>query len=176
MQGTLQAALLEQGNLYLSNQVVQQGGALFRPATAASALLCRVTGNKASVEYIARTKRKGVPHHAKAGNINSALLKETPGKVRRRLAPVAVECGFVGCSWPGLGIDASIWHLVAQLTGRTHPPGIQGTNASGEKGVPGAVYSAAAAPSSWLPPSLTAPLFVWLPWCRASSCWSWTAM
>ena len=30
--------------------------------------------------YVARDKVKGVPHHAKAGNINSALLKESPGK------------------------------------------------------------------------------------------------
>ena len=31
---------------------------------------------KASVHYLARDKVKGVPHHAKAGNINSALMME----------------------------------------------------------------------------------------------------
>ncbi len=31
--------------------------------------------------YVGREKVKGVPHHAKAGNINSCLLKEGPGKV-----------------------------------------------------------------------------------------------
>jgi hypothetical protein len=31
--------------------------------------------------YCGRSKVKGVPHHAKAGNINSCLLKEGPGKV-----------------------------------------------------------------------------------------------
>ena len=36
-------------------------------------------GRQASLHYIARDKVKGVPHHAKAGNINSALLKEGPG-------------------------------------------------------------------------------------------------
>lgn len=33
----------------------------------------------AQIAYVARDKVKGVPHHAKAGNINSALLKEAPG-------------------------------------------------------------------------------------------------
>lgn len=36
-------------------------------------------GRQASLHYIARDKVKGVTHHAKAGNINSALLKEGPG-------------------------------------------------------------------------------------------------
>jgi cellulose synthase (UDP-forming) len=35
----------------------------------------------AAVEYIGRDKSEGVPHHAKAGNINSCLLKEGQGKV-----------------------------------------------------------------------------------------------
>lgn len=39
----------------------------------------------ANIVYIGREKRKGVPHHAKAGNINSAILKEGPGKVCRVL-------------------------------------------------------------------------------------------
>ena len=33
-----------------------------------------------SLVYLARQKVKGIPHHAKAGNVNSALLKESPGK------------------------------------------------------------------------------------------------
>lgn len=37
-----------------------------------------------NIVYIARDKVKGVPHHAKAGNINSCLLKEGPGKVSYR--------------------------------------------------------------------------------------------
>ncbi len=37
-------------------------------------------GREAELVYICRDKVKGVPHHAKAGNINSALLKEAPGK------------------------------------------------------------------------------------------------
>jgi hypothetical protein len=36
-------------------------------------------GREANLSYLARTKVKGVPHHAKAGNINSALLKESEG-------------------------------------------------------------------------------------------------
>ena len=36
-------------------------------------------GRQASLHYIARDKVKGVPHHAKAGNINSAMLKEGAG-------------------------------------------------------------------------------------------------
>eukprot|EP00882_Tetradesmus_deserticola_P014856 GHRQ01015809.1.p1 GENE.GHRQ01015809.1~~GHRQ01015809.1.p1 ORF type:complete len:205 (-),score=52.99 GHRQ01015809.1:155-769(-) len=36
-------------------------------------------GREANLSYLARTKVKGVPHHAKAGNINSALLKECEG-------------------------------------------------------------------------------------------------
>ncbi len=31
---------------------------------------------EAKIVYVARKKVKGVPHHAKAGNINSCLLKE----------------------------------------------------------------------------------------------------
>ncbi|WIA20656.1 hypothetical protein OEZ85_005032 [Tetradesmus obliquus] len=33
----------------------------------------------AQIVHVARQKVRGVPHHAKAGNINSALLKEGPG-------------------------------------------------------------------------------------------------
>ena len=33
--------------------------------------------------YVGRDKVKGVPHHAKAGNINSCLLKEGACKVGR---------------------------------------------------------------------------------------------
>ena len=36
---------------------------------------------EAKIVYVGREKVKGVPHHAKAGNINSCLLKEGPGKV-----------------------------------------------------------------------------------------------
>jgi cellulose synthase (UDP-forming) len=35
----------------------------------------RYMGRGASLRYAVREKRKGVPHHAKAGNINSTLLK-----------------------------------------------------------------------------------------------------
>lgn len=34
----------------------------------------RLMGRRAKLEYVARQKKKGVPHHAKAGNINSCLL------------------------------------------------------------------------------------------------------
>ncbi|KAF6262258.1 hypothetical protein COO60DRAFT_1677084 [Scenedesmus sp. NREL 46B-D3] len=37
-------------------------------------------GREAELRYVARIKAKGTPHHAKAGNINSALLKESEGK------------------------------------------------------------------------------------------------
>ena len=47
-----------------------------RPATCLPALQ-----REANIVYVAREKVKGVPHHAKAGNINSCLLKEGPGKV-----------------------------------------------------------------------------------------------
>ena len=40
---------------------------------------CRYMGRQASLHYVARDKVKGVAHHAKAGNINSALLKEGSG-------------------------------------------------------------------------------------------------
>lgn len=40
---------------------------------------CRYMGRDAQLLYLAREKAKGVPHHNKAGNINSALLKESPG-------------------------------------------------------------------------------------------------
>lgn len=39
----------------------------------------RYMQREAQLIYIARQKVQGVPHHAKAGNINSALLKESPG-------------------------------------------------------------------------------------------------
>jgi hypothetical protein len=39
--------------------------------------------------YLGRDKVKGVPHHAKAGNINSCLLKEGAGKVRTAAAGAA---------------------------------------------------------------------------------------
>jgi cellulose synthase (UDP-forming) len=37
-------------------------------------------GRAARVEYVARDKVPGVPHHAKAGNINSCLLKFSHGR------------------------------------------------------------------------------------------------
>jgi cellulose synthase/poly-beta-1,6-N-acetylglucosamine synthase-like glycosyltransferase len=37
-------------------------------------------GREAELRYVARIKAKGTPHHAKAGNINSALLRESEGK------------------------------------------------------------------------------------------------
>jgi hypothetical protein len=40
---------------------------------------CRAVGRDAQLLYIARDKAKGVSHHAKAGNINSCLLKEGAG-------------------------------------------------------------------------------------------------
>ncbi len=36
-------------------------------------------GSKATLRYIARKKIPGVPHHAKAGNINNALMNEGTG-------------------------------------------------------------------------------------------------
>jgi cellulose synthase (UDP-forming) len=36
---------------------------------------------EANIVYLGREKVKGVPHHAKAGNINNCLLKEGAGKV-----------------------------------------------------------------------------------------------
>jgi cellulose synthase (UDP-forming) len=32
--------------------------------------------NQATLKYIARKKQKGVPHHAKAGNVNNAIFNE----------------------------------------------------------------------------------------------------
>lgn len=46
----------------------------------------------ANIVYVARDKVKGVPHHAKAGNINSCLLKEGPGKVGGGERNVASMC------------------------------------------------------------------------------------
>jgi hypothetical protein len=40
---------------------------------------CRYMQRDAQIVYVARDKVRGVPHHAKAGNINSAMLKEGPG-------------------------------------------------------------------------------------------------
>ncbi|KAL4423966.1 hypothetical protein ABPG75_001267 [Micractinium tetrahymenae] len=37
---------------------------------------CKCMHREASIVYVARQKAAGVPHHAKAGNINSCLLKE----------------------------------------------------------------------------------------------------
>ena len=44
---------------------------------------CRFTclQREANIVYLGREKVKGVPHHAKAGNINNCLLKEGAGKV-----------------------------------------------------------------------------------------------
>jgi len=36
---------------------------------------CRYMLREANIVYVARDKVRGVPHHAKAGNINNALLK-----------------------------------------------------------------------------------------------------
>lgn len=47
-------------------------------------------GRDAQVVYLGREKVKGVPHHAKAGNINSALLKESPGK---GVFVLVLDCG-----------------------------------------------------------------------------------
>jgi cellulose synthase/poly-beta-1,6-N-acetylglucosamine synthase-like glycosyltransferase len=38
----------------------------------------RYMDRRASLHYVARTKKAGVPHHAKAGNINNALLMNSP--------------------------------------------------------------------------------------------------
>jgi cellulose synthase/poly-beta-1,6-N-acetylglucosamine synthase-like glycosyltransferase len=46
-------------------------------ATAASS--CRYMQREAQIVHVAREKVRGAAHHAKAGNINSALLKEGPG-------------------------------------------------------------------------------------------------
>jgi hypothetical protein len=43
---------------------------------------CTLPQREANITYIGRDKAKGVPHHAKAGNINSCLLKEGKGRVR----------------------------------------------------------------------------------------------
>ncbi|KAL4421860.1 hypothetical protein ABPG77_001342 [Micractinium sp. CCAP 211/92] len=40
------------------------------------AFQCKYMRREAKIVYVARKKVKGVPHHAKAGNINSCLLKE----------------------------------------------------------------------------------------------------
>jgi cellulose synthase (UDP-forming) len=49
-------------------------------------------GRPASLVYIAREKVKGVPHHAKAGNINSCLLKEGPG---RGVFMMVLDCDMI---------------------------------------------------------------------------------
>eukprot|EP00775_Hariotina_reticulata_P010775 gene10775-10931_t len=55
-----------------------------RPEVAAMArrlrFQARYMGREAQLLYVGREKVKGVRHHDKAGNINSALLKESPGK------------------------------------------------------------------------------------------------
>lgn len=44
------------------------------------AFQCKYMQREANITYIGRDKAKGVPHHAKAGNINSCLLKEGKGR------------------------------------------------------------------------------------------------
>ena len=75
--------------------------------------------------YCGREKVKGVPHHAKAGNINSALLKEGPGKVRPRRAfpPLALWA-----AQPRLRQPASFMGL--QRCGVTGLEGLSGTRAA----------------------------------------------
>ena len=79
---------------------------LTRPAHPCALFACLCLQRDANIVYVARDKVKGVPHHAKAGNINSCLLKEGPGKARRgmgwhsALAPCieALECpGGAAC-------------------------------------------------------------------------------
>lgn len=41
---------------------------------------CQYMQREATIVYVARDKVKGIPHHAKAGNINNAILKQGPGQ------------------------------------------------------------------------------------------------
>lgn len=66
----------------------------------------RYMQRKASVVYIARVKKKGVPHHAKAGNINSCILKEGPGQVG--LAAFCVWSVCICLCEPGRGLRAPV--------------------------------------------------------------------
>ena len=68
---------------------------LTRPAHPCALFACLCLQRDANIVYVARDKVKGVPHHAKAGNINSCLLKEGPGKVGREAGPLPrrLACG-----------------------------------------------------------------------------------
>lgn len=80
-------------------------------------------GSKATLRYIARKKIPGVPHHAKAGNINNALMNEgTNGdfilifdcdmicrpEILQAVLPhfykVRLSSGWVGSFWFGVGV------------------------------------------------------------------------
>ena len=62
------------------------------PACPACLLAC--LQREANIVYLGRDKAKGVPHHAKAGNINSCLLKEGAGKVRSAAAAAAAAAAI----------------------------------------------------------------------------------
>ncbi len=55
----------------------------------------RYMRREAEIVYVARDKVKGIPHHAKAGNINSALLKEAPGQGEFILVLVGGGCSGI---------------------------------------------------------------------------------
>ena len=63
---------------------------------------------EATIVYVGRDKVKGVPHHAKAGNINSCLLKEGACKVGCP-AGSGGRCGSLGLHV--LPVGGWVWHL-----------------------------------------------------------------
>jgi hypothetical protein len=90
---------------------------------------CRVVGRDARLLYVARDKVKGVAHHAKAGNINSCLLKEGPGQGQFM---VVLDCDMV------VHPD-----FLLRTLGHFYAPAVPGT--------PGAVLSPAAAAANTAP-------------------------
>lgn len=59
--------------------------------------VCTLPQREANITYIGRDKAKGVPHHAKAGNINSCLLKEGKGRVRVRASSSSCQVSASIC-------------------------------------------------------------------------------
>ena len=76
-------------------------------------LPCCHVQREARICYVARDKAAGVPHHAKAGNINSALLKEGPGRVRRLLGGRAGQWCTCACGSVRPGQCSMQWCVCA---------------------------------------------------------------
>ena len=81
-------------------------------------------GREAKIHYVCRDKVKGVPHHAKAGNINNCLLK---GRVRGLwlwqgglCSPASIFAvpgrGCVGLLWQTNPLRCSLWTAASKAT------------------------------------------------------------